>query len=250
MNDPHSSFLNDIDPDENLLDQFSSSDLINSCSYYTVDGYQLLLNEGLSHNFSLLNFNIRSFHANFNHFESLLTSLSFKYSFINLTETWNTDNLLNLCYMDGYVGHHTYRTSSRGGGVSIFCDDVFKSTKIDSLCWVNATIESCVVRVEVGCDTIFIVGIYRPHTDSVENFVSMVEGILSSDLLRNHLVLLTGDINVDLTDLNSNSTNNYINSLNSMHFLPIIDKPTRFSPANINQALTTLDHIWSKEVRY
>ena len=69
----------------------------------------------------LVNFNIRSFHSNGEAFSSLIELLSILPDIIVLTESWNNVSNVDMCNMDNYEGHHTYRDSGRGGGVSVFC---------------------------------------------------------------------------------------------------------------------------------
>ena len=156
--------------------------------------------------------------------------------------------IYSLCCIDGYIGHHTHRTSSRGGGVSIFCASEFQSFKIESLCFCDETIESCVVQVNTKPSPVFIVGVYRPHTDTENNFILRLESLLSHELLRNKLIIFTGDININLNNSNLNATTEYVNSLNSMHFIPIINIPTRLSTNAINSPGTNLDHIWVNKI--
>ena len=138
--------LESIDPDVNLLDSVNGSDFSNnSCSYFTLPGYQSFSKNTQTFNFSLFNFNIRSFHANYSHLESVLDVLSVKFDFIVLTETWNSPSTIDLCQINSYSSFHTFRTSSRGGGVSIFYNQSFIASKIDSLCVCNEFVEACAV---------------------------------------------------------------------------------------------------------
>ena len=230
--------LNNIDPEDNL---YPSDNSLNSCSYYTVDA---LKNYNFKdYNCSLINYNIRSYHANFDIFEALLNSIPHNFNLIVLTETWNSIDSSELCLIDGYTGSHTYRQDRRGGGVSIFCRSGLKFEMIESLCKCNSTIETCIIKVKMGGEFIFVVGVYRPHTDTVDNFLAALDEILHHSFLQGKLVLIVGDLNIDLTDLDSTPVNTCMNFLNSFHFLPIITKPTRFSSVD-NIAPSALDHIW------
>ena len=76
--------MDEIDPDVNLLNEILPQDL---CKYVTVSEFCSL---GLSNkNFSILNYNIRSFNKNSSSFQSLLSSLSITFKCIVLSETWN-----------------------------------------------------------------------------------------------------------------------------------------------------------------
>ena len=58
-------------------------------------------------------------------------------------------------------------------------------------------------------------------------------------------VIIAGDMNADISVSNgSTSINDYLNTLSSLHFIPVITKPTRYSFSNTGLVSTTLDHIF------
>ena len=59
--------------------------------------YNILINK-----FSILNINIRSIKSNFVYLKSFLHSLKRKVSFIVLTETWLSDEIVDQFKLDGY----------------------------------------------------------------------------------------------------------------------------------------------------
>ena len=85
-------------------------------------------------------------------------------------------------------------------------------------------------------------GIYRPHSDSVVNFITALNGVLDSDTLRNKDCVLMGDFNVNLL-LDDDITSDFICNMQSYHFCPLITHPTRF-PVQNSVAPSLLDHIW------
>ena len=116
---------------------------------------------------------------------------------------------------------------------------------VSDLSFYNETIEICTVKVVLSNCTKFILGIYRPHSDSVENFNHVISNILNNRILANKSLFIAGDLNINI--LNDNSiSNSFINNLNSYHFIPLITKPTRFSTTALNPSL--LDHIWTNEL--
>ena len=107
--------LNDIDPDINL------SLNTNLCKYYTVQEFNSSFG-AVKDNYLMLNMNIQSFHAKHSILEAFIESLCIPFNTMILTETWNDSINYNLCKINNYEAVHTYRTISRGGGVSIFAD--------------------------------------------------------------------------------------------------------------------------------
>lgn len=204
-------------------------------------------------NSTLINYNIHSFNCNGPAFLAWLDCLPFTPNFLVLTESWNTADTVQLCYIPGYDAIHTHRDSvntSRGGvggGVSIFCTESLVPHKIEHLSFCTDTIESCVCRIDYDGDYLIILGIYRPHTDTVLNFLSVLECILSDDILINaSVVLVAGDININIYDLTSREVEAYKNLMYSYSFIPVITRPTRFSYDNSSSS--NLDHIWINKV--
>ena len=100
--------------------------------------------------------------------------------------------------------------------------------RLDTLCFSNPTIESCVIDLVYGSCKFIIVGIYRPHSNSVDNFIPLLEAILNDPLLRARKVVVTGDFNINLIDLTIASTCSFMNILYANSFLPLITRATRF----------------------
>ena len=245
-NDGH---LDDVDPDTNM--DINNSD---TCRYFTIGEFNAYL-EGNVGNYLLLNQNIQSFNSKKSIFEAFLDSLNVSFSTIVLTETWNELKHINLCHIDNFEGVHTYRDSlpshrgGVGGGVSVFANsDLFCISKIDELSLCNSTIESCVAKIQrkgILENEHYIVGIYRPHTDSVEHFTEALHELLTNDMLHNKTIIIAGDLNIDVLKRHENYVNHYLTMLNSLNFVQVINKPTRFpNGANSFYNPSCLDHIF------
>ena len=229
--------LSDIDPDNH----FNIACYIMDTPYLTVSEY----NSHNMHQISSLvfyNFNIRSFNPNSVSFMSTFREKSTLPPVLVLTETWFKDTGEEL---GGYSSHHTIRNSEhRSGGVSIYIEYNIKSKFVHNLSFSNGTIEICTVQIEGKDFNIFILGIYRPHSDTVENFIISLRNILESDILRNKHLVLLGDLNINLLCENSN-VNSFTNFMQSYYLIPVIHKPTRFQSGYQNGTL--LDHIWTNK---
>ena len=241
--------LNDIDPDDHIFNSiFPNSDITNSCQYYSLQNLNNLKIDSFL-NLSLFNCNVRSFNSNGSSYQASFSNLTRTPSFIVLTETWNSPDTYSMCNLSGYTGVHTYRECTRGGGVSVFYDDGLMGDKVDVLSVCNTTIETCVCRVYIEGGYLVIIGIYRPHSDTVLNFTLALETILNSDLIKNACtVLLAGDMNVNISDLKDSHAHNYFSLLHSLNFLPAITRPTRFSTDDLHNSFSNLDHIWINQI--
>ena len=239
MNSP----LRNFDPDENLFNAREDSISRDRQSlFYSVCNYNRTFT---SSKFAILNFNIRSFNANSDEFVGFVDSLIRLPDVMVLTETWANDSNVDQIQIAGYESFHTMRKGGgRGGGVSVLIKNCYLCKHHVSLSYSNRNLESCVVSVEFGGEKLFIVGIYRPHGGTTENFTSDLSETLDSETLRNKYICVLGDFNVDLLDQRTESSINFVLAMQSFSFIPTITKPTRFSNSEVQRGASLLDHIW------
>ena len=242
MNENVSDFQN-IDPDDHIFNNmFSGTEANSVCNYFSVENYNNL-DFGSDRNFLLFNCNLRSFNANGSTFEALFGTLSKKPNAIVCTETWNSPSSHELCKFNSYNSFHTFRDNSRGGGVSVFCETGFRVQKVAELSVCNLTMETCVCRIGTENGYIIICAVYRPHTDSIENFATELESLLSNPVIKNaSTILLAGDLNLNISNLECANVQFFKSIMFSLCFIPVITKPTRFSPES--SYCSTLDQIW------
>ena len=135
----------------------------------------LYYNISNSKQFSLLNYNISSFHQNGDQFESLLESINMKFQCIVVSETWNTEMNIDRCNLPNYNDFHTLRSGdnvlTRSGGISVFCSDDIHASKINNLSICTANIETCVVQMKYLEKNYVIIGLYRPNQGSKVDFM-------------------------------------------------------------------------------
>ena len=232
-----SNFEN-IDPDLNYQ-LYSEND--ESCNYYTLKEY----NGGLStvDFFSILHYNLRSFNKNFVHFSSAFLSSSKSPDIFSITETWFSGD--QTASVSGYQGFHITR-DGRSGGVSTYVKEQYDAACVDELSYANSTIEVCTVDVKVGNFSCTVIAIYRPHSDTIPNFCDHLSVFLNHPHFRNKLCVLLGDLNICLLK-NEVSNNEYSNILYAHHFVPLINKPSRYSKIE-GVSPTLLDHIFINKI--
>ena len=98
------------------------------------------------------------------------------------------------------------------------------------------------LAIMLGDEPIFILGIYRPHSGTIDSFCDEIAIIMQDPILRNRRLFLTGDLNINLIHENSYNSH-FVDTLQSHHFFPVITLPTRYSP-NDNIQPSLLDQIW------
>ena len=166
-----------------------------------------------------MNANIRSFSKNIDNLLHDLNALSRCPDAIILTETWLNDDNKELANIPGYIRFHTIRLNRRSGGVSVFIRDDLNAVIHKNFCLTDQTIESCCVKVTCGGESVVLLGIYRPHFDSIVNFSDRIVVSLVGNVC-NSRVYMVGDFNGDLLDIDSNCVTYLTNSLNQLHFFP------------------------------
>ena len=114
----------------------------------------------------------------------------------------------------------------------------------------NENIESCVVRISIGKLSVVAIGVYRPHSGTVEGFTHELVNILGSPLIKNNFIVLAGDMNINMNDMTSNAVMNYVATLTSLNFFSMINNCTRFSndDTDLNQCRSAIDHVWINEL--
>ena len=236
-----SSFTSDIDPDLQYFSEFN--DLVESgeqSNYHSPEEYNSLCSNNLP--LKILSYNIRSFRANADSFFTIFNDHSLP-DILVLTETWFSNEFKS--EIPSYQGYHTIRQNShasRSGGVSIFVRSSFSSKLIQNLSFSNDTIEICGIELDYFGERVIIIGIYRPHSDTVVNFTDCLAELINSNVQSNRMCVVIGDFNVNLLN-QSSETSYFSNSMNTLFFLPCIWKPTRFSPSNLSEP-SLLDQIW------
>ena len=84
-------------------------------------------NKGLS----IVQFNARSLNANFSNIDAYLSSLSFKFDIITISETWFSEHTnINIFNIEGYNMLYVSRNGGKGGGVAIYINSEFRYNKM------------------------------------------------------------------------------------------------------------------------
>ena len=228
-----------IDPDNNYFSYVSgNNDTTDECPYYYSGDYNNLCNTR-SNNLRIMSFNVRSFHSNIDKFMLMFDKHSYPHILI-LSETWFDSETMH--DLPNYVAYHTLRPGSRGGGISIYVYENIFSSPLQVFSYCTTTIEINTVKVEFGDDVLYILGVYRPHSDSINNFADVFFGLLRDFSVNGKNVIITGDFNINLMS-NTDPIESFLNGMQTHHFLPKISKPTRF-PNSIDNSPTLIDHIW------
>ena len=230
--------LNDLDPDICIFEHG------NTCSCYTPSEFNSFFVKN-EYNFSLIHMNARSLNRNFDSITNLLDTLSNKFSIIALSETWICGKPVTPFHLHGYTFIHSDRAGcvSRGGGVALFVKDDITCTVRDDIfnTYDNSTCEYLFVDITLGPTLKYTVGvIYRKPNSDLDVFFQFYNELLLRVSRRS--LIITGDFNIDLSNLtNNNSANTFVNLNCSFGLYKLITTPTRIT---VNSA-TLIDNIFT-----
>ena len=225
------------------MDDFDSFGVLSGlCSEFSFEQFN---NKFSSQNKKLfvMNFNIRSFSANFDQFSVFLDELVRLPDLITITETWNSADKDAEIY--GYDAFHCNRPSNkRGGGVSIYVNKQLKAKSVEISKESTPELEYLHVKLVFNAPNLKplnVIAIYRPPNSTLlQAFFDRIDSILDS-LDCNTNQIFAGDLNI--CGLTNNSISDQLFDLmRSYSFMPHISRITRNNP---HGSSTAIDHIWS-----
>ena len=173
----------------------------------------------------------------------------FHFDIIGLTEIFKLNDGFNY----SITGYHDILSNTRHdsddghGGVGIYINENMSFLKRDDLTiFIPHVIESLFVEVKINSKKSIIVGvIYRPNTQphaDMDLFADKLSEIISKISNENKESYIMGDFNIDLLKFQTHGkTNDFIESMISKGYLPLITKPTRIT----TYSATLIDHIYS-----
>nr|CAH7739063.1 unnamed protein product [Callosobruchus chinensis] len=140
-----------------------------------------------------------------------------------ITETWLNDNITdNAVHVDGYQFFRNDRTW-RGGGVGLYVGTSFTCSLIDVNFSFQNSLELLCCRLKVCSNSCLVIVVYRPPHCPLNDCIQNLDNILSFFTPQYDNIILLGDLNVDLLNIN-----NILNTcFDSYGFIQIIDEPTR-----------------------
>ena len=238
--------LGDLDPDTNFYNDvlYQSTSL---CKYYLEESFKNeLFNVDDAKSLSACHVNIRSLQSNFDALKNYFANLQFEFTMFGVTETWLNDTNFDQFSMPGYHFIENHRSGRCGGGVGIFLKNNCNFCVRDDLVVFNDYFESVFLEIPNSVfntgKNIIIGVIYRPPGTDMDMFNSEFSNILDVIKTENKLCYLLGDYNINLLNYDSHElTADFVNSLYSYGFVPLINRPTRITP----HSATIIDNIFT-----
>jgi len=209
-------------------------------SYADVSDFECLSLPSLPF-FKVIHLNIRSLNKNSDSLTALLALLKIDFDLIVLSELWIYNLHLYQNILPGYNFHYVINQENQCSGIGIYISTslnykVNTHLKIDGCEYLNVFVH--LNRPTKVSNDLTIHCVYRHPGGLQQNFIqNLDEALDSSDTKCKHILI--GDLNINLLDTYSQSTNDYLDLLMKYHFLPLILTPTRIT----HHSSSLIDHI-------
>lgn len=217
----------------------------NASEYYEVNEVGKQINS----EFSLLHLNAQSIRNKFDDILHLLENIKFHPNVIGITETHLKEHEIDAFdILTGYTFVHRSRKTLQKGGVGIYIDknlrfrertdlELALDEKIGTLSFMEIVYENK--------NNAIIGTIYKRDKKNFQQFLDILEEILTKILKENKKVYLMGDFNENLLEILTNQqTQTFLDCIFSKCLFPVISKPTRFCKT----AATLLDVIFTNNI--
>lgn len=187
---------------------------------------------------TVLSQNIRSMKANYTGLLTLLQRIRVSCDVIVLSECWLSRNPI-IPILDGYVSHKSSKTFNQNDGVIVYVHNLLANVKIRE----PVVSETNCLIVTIGADTA-IIAIYRPYAfKDTSKFIQAMDSVLC-ELKSFRNIVIMGDINIDITTNNKDSSSlDYLELLAHHGLFPGHTMPTHRSTcldhANIKTSLSS-----------
>ena len=195
---------------------------------------------------NILPFNIRSLNKNLDYFKTFLDQLSFEFSVIGLCETWLVDGIYPLHLLNNYSYTGNSRVGKSGGGVGIYTSNIFQTKVLEELNHMSSVAETVFIELILPEKKNIIIGeIYKPPQANPNDFLAILENILSAPSLENKTCFIMGDFNLDLLKCNSCiHCQSFCDIMLAKSFVHLINRPTRIA----NNSSTLIDNIFTNSL--
>ncbi len=215
------------------------------CKYYETDNVCAINNT--SSNFGIIHFNCQSIKNKMDDFLILLEQIGYKFTVICLTETWFQNEVeASEFAIDGYCMYSSYRSSQRGGGVSILVDNSFVSKLVPSP--LTPAFECCSVDVLFSHVKVQINCIYNSSRKFSDEQASLIESLLFHN--PQDFSIFCGDWNLNLLKYPVDpNVVRYVNTFSVFGYKHVIDRCTRIHTTSPLSG-SLIDHILVSPNKY
>lgn len=199
----------------------------------------ILSNSGIN-DVKIFHMNVRSILKNFDTLLAYLSTFSFNFDILILSEAWLREVDLNQFTFNDYNVFGTKNNFNQNSGLVFLSSSRIQTLSVTELLFSGATALQVVFTCGSG-DEFCLLCIYRSPNENVDTFLTELRDNLSRIIVKNYkTVFLMGDVNIDIMNY-SVICNEYLSLLYEYVFMPYINTFTRVSPNGIGSCL---DHVF------
>ena len=252
INDESCIPIHSSDPDLQYFNELTHLNTSNKCDYYLEELFDRECRKSNIDNdcLSMIHFNARSLPKHLTEWNTYLNSLDIQFSAIGVSETWLNESNAQMHSFYGYTYHYVTRDKKKGGGVSLFVKEDLSAIERPDICVIDPNIEAIFIEIpnEMFCgkkNNVVIGTIYRPPNTDLHSFIQKLNDILSNLKLEKKQIYLMGDFNINILESSSHLlTAEFIETIYSHSFFPLITKPTRLQ----GNSATLIDNIFCNDI--
>ena len=223
-NVPYDRFSEYMNPDE--FDEFTCQSV---CEYYDYNDLTDLLSNMNNKDLRILSLNIHSIAQNLITLKTEYSNLMGQIDVFCFCETWLNKDIDNLYSMDNFNKISLHREGKRGGGVTIFCKKYIKFEIINSISSISNSLEKVFIETTIDNKKYLIGCIYRPPQSKIIDSFTELENLFLNirSNFCDHILVICGDVIIDLLKHNCNSVEYYLNLIYSEVLIPKILRYSR-----------------------
>jgi len=160
-----------------------------------------LNNNNAAYCFNVMHINIRGIKHNLHILNNYLQCNSFEPDIIMTSESWSSNDDINIYIPDNYILTSSYcRTNCIRGGVSIFSKPNFKLKQFLFSCCIEKYFEACCSYMKTGNKYIVFLALYRSPSTPSSSFHESLDNCLTSLFSKfghNSIYFIGGDLNIN-----------------------------------------------------
>lgn len=204
-----------------LYDILDDYQLFNSFHCDSLDEMDFLKNSKT--NINIIHFNIRSIKKNYDDLVAFLESTTVEFGMIILSET-NIVHDLDSFGIDGFDIFYNDSQQNKCDGTIALVKSVllpsFEIVQVRKTKFLRTVLTKN--NVQIG-----VTAVYRLPSLNADEFVIDLQTLLEEHIVKNPLEVFCGDININLMDEGNETTCNYLNCLNGLGYVSMINSTTR-----------------------
>ena len=226
-----------------LNDELELLDGFESCTSSTLDDF-INISEAISNTqLSFLCLNINGVRSNFDELILFLNSIKHQYAIIGLLETNLTANTDFNFEIDGYksISFHSKH------GLKLYYKNHLNVRAETLYNYNDVTKETLFIRIKIRNSNDILFGlVYRTHDCTIDEFNNSISNDILTKLNVNQSVILGGDFNINLHQINNNrAIYDFQSRMFELNYYQSITEVTRHNQLNALNG-TIIDHFWSR----